>query len=106
LRGVISTESPEREKLPERRPIEVLVLSRPDCASCDHAKAVLERIGRDFALRVRELDLDSEERETHAREVSVMFPPAVFLDGKLFCYGRLSERRVRRELEKGAAGYV
>jgi len=82
------------------------VLSRPDCAFCDHAKAVLGRVGRDFALQISELDLDSEESEALALDVSVLFPPAVFLDGKLFGYGRLSERRLRRELKKGAAGYV
>jgi len=105
LRGVISTASPA-EELAGRRPIEVLVLSRPDCALCDHAKAVLERVDRDFVLQICELDLDSEESEALARNVSVLFPPAVFLDGKLFCYGRLSERRLRRELKNGAAGYV
>lgn len=79
-------------------PVEILVLWQPDCGLCDHAKAVLARVGRDFALRINDLDLSSSEGETVARRAGVLFPPGVFIDGKLFSYGRLSERKLRREL--------
>lgn len=29
-----------------------------------------------------------------------MFPPGIFLDGEPFSYGRPSERKLRRELER------
>ena len=33
----------------------------------------------------------------------VPFPPGLLLDGKVFSYGRLSERRLRRELDRSGA---
>jgi glutaredoxin len=80
--------------------IEITVLTQPDCAFCEHATEVLARVGHDHPLDVRHLQLDSDEGRALAQRHGVLFAPGVFLDGQLLSYGRLSERRVRRQLAR------
>ena len=42
----------------------------------------------------------SLEGQVLAERSGVLFPPGIFLDGEPFSYGRLSERKLRRELEQ------
>jgi glutaredoxin len=90
---------PIPEPVPEPR-IEVTVLTQPDCAFCERAAEVLARVGHDHALAVRHLQLDSDEGRALAQRHGVLFAPGVFLDGQLVSYGRLSERRLRRQLAR------
>lgn len=77
---------------------DILLLTKEDCHFCEQAKAVLERLGQDYDLRVRELQLESEEGRTLAARSGALFPPVVFLNGEAFSYGRLSERKLRKAL--------
>lgn len=78
----------------------VIVLSAPGCSLCEQAKAVLARVGRDYDLEVEECSIESERGGRLAQEHRVLFPPGVLLDGETFSYGRLSERKLRRELQR------
>ena len=80
--------------------VEVVLLTQPNCGFCDQAKAALGRVADDFELRISEIELASLEGEELALRNGVMFPPGILLDGRLFSYGRLSERKLRRELGK------
>lgn len=80
--------------------VDVLVLTQPDCGFCDQAKEVLARVGEDFPLAVHEVDLDSEYGRRMAEAGGIMFPPGVLIEGQPFSYGRLSERRLRKELRR------
>ncbi len=80
--------------------IDVLVLSQPDCHYCEHAEAVLARVGRDYPLAVRHLSLDSDQGRNLAARHGVLFAPGILLDGTMFSYGRVSERRLRRHLDQ------
>lgn len=80
--------------------MDVTLLTRDDCAFCDTAKALLDRLSSEFPLSVRTIDMRSEEGERMAAEGEILFPPAVFLDGTAVSYGRPSERRLRREIER------
>ncbi len=80
----------------------VLLLTQADCALCEHAKGVLNRVARDFPLEIRVLDLGTEEGASLAAAVGMAFPPGVVIDGVAFSHGRLSERRLRRELTRRA----
>ncbi len=80
--------------------IEVLVLSQPDCHYCEHADAVLARVERDYPLAVRHLSLDSDQGQDLAARHGVLFAPGILLDGTMFSYGRVSERRLRRHLDQ------
>ncbi|CRK55253.1 hypothetical protein [Alloactinosynnema sp. L-07] len=84
------------------RAVEITLLTQSACAFCDHAKDVLGRVGRDYPLRVNEIDLAGEEGQHLAGQAGVMFAPGVLVDGEPFSYGRLSERKLRRTLARRA----
>jgi Glutaredoxin-like domain (DUF836) len=81
-------------------PLEVTLLTQADCALCEHAKQVLERVGRDHPMTVTEIDLATPEGRELASRSGVLFAPGVLLDGWPLAYGRLSERRLRRTLQR------
>lgn len=74
------------------------MLTKGDCDLCEQAKRVLARLEPEFALRVREVALESEEGRELATRAGAPFPPVVFVEGRPFSYGRLSERRLRKLL--------
>ena len=80
--------------------VEVTLLTQPDCGLCEHAKHVLSRLAGEFALDVREVDLTTPEGQALGARSGMAFPPAVLLDDEPFAFGRLSERRLRRELAR------
>lgn len=83
--------------------IRVTVLSAPACELCDRAKAVLARLGEVYELDIEEVPMQTERGRQLMLEHRVAFPPGVLLDGKLFSGGRLSERRLCRELQRRGA---
>lgn len=80
--------------------IVITLLTQPDCGSCDHAKQVLDEVGRDYPLRVEEIPLDSAAGRRLAAAGGVLFAPGIFVDGQPFGFGRLSQRRLRRHLAR------
>lgn len=81
-------------------PIPVVLLTQTNCGLCDDAKEVLDRVSIDYPLHVRTVDMADEEGSTLAAQGGVLFPPGVLVDGRPFSYGRLSERKLRRELSR------
>ena len=80
--------------------IAITLLTQPSCIFCDQAKVILSRLAADFPLNVHEIGLDTEEGRKLAIQHAMMFAPGVLLDGKLFSYGRLSEKKLRLQLAK------
>jgi hypothetical protein len=80
--------------------IEIVVLSQPDCRFCELAEEILGRVGQEYPLIIRKVRLDSEEGQLLAIRHGVLFAPGVLLDGRLLSYGRLSERLLRRHLDR------
>jgi Glutaredoxin-like domain (DUF836) len=78
----------------------ITLLTQADCALCEHAKGVLARVGADHLIEVTEIDLASEHGRSLAGGAGVLFAPGVLIDGHPFGYGRLSERRLRRALDR------
>ena len=78
--------------------VEVILLTQDHCKFCDDAKLVLDRVAQDIPLDVVTVDLGSARGQQLALEGAVMFPPGVFIAGEPFSYGRLSERKLRKEL--------
>lgn len=76
----------------------VTLLTKADCDLCQHAKAVLDRVGVDTPLQIETVDLASDRGRALAERAGMVFPPGVLLDGQAFSYGRLSERKLRRAL--------
>jgi glutaredoxin len=78
----------------------ITVLTKPDCPLCDHAKATLGRLAEQYQLTVETIPVDSPEGGELAASSGMAFPPAIFVDGRPFSYGRLSERKLRRALRQ------
>ena len=80
--------------------VKVTLLTQDACGFCDDAKELLDRLAGEFPIAVTELDLRSPDGERLAVAGGMMFPPGIFVDGEPFAYGRPSERKLRRELER------
>jgi len=78
----------------------VLILTQEHCGFCEQAKEVLDRLSVEFGFSFSTLDMGSPEGQTLAMRGGVLLPPGIFLDGEPFSYGRLSERKLRREIER------
>ena len=81
-------------------PVSILLLTQEDCAFCDAAEQMLERLSTEFPLSVSTLSLDSVRGQELARENAILFAPGLFIDGEAFSYGRPSERKQRRAIEQ------
>jgi glutaredoxin len=80
--------------------MEVLLLTQENCGFCAQAREILDRLSGEYQLSVTTLDLNSPEGQVLAMRGGVLFPPGIFIDGEPFSYGRSSERKLRREIER------
>ncbi|WP_102143059.1 glutaredoxin family protein [Mycobacterium hubeiense] len=84
-------------------PVQITLLTQTSCALCELAKGILDRLSQEYPLSVTEVDLRSDMGRRLAADAAVMFAPGVLVDGEPFSYGRLSERKLRRLLDRRAA---
>ena len=78
----------------------ITLLTQPSCTSCEHAKEVLARLTQEFPLQINEIGLATEEGLALAARHGVVFAPGVLVDGDMFSYGRLPEKKLRRYLSQ------
>jgi thiol-disulfide isomerase/thioredoxin len=83
----------------------MLLLTQEHCGVCEQAQEILERLAREYWLSVSTLAMDSPQGQQLAMQGGLLFPPGVLIDGEAFSYGRLSERKLRRELDR-RSGFV
>lgn len=87
--------------------IHITLLTQSSCSFCDQAKQILASLGQQYELQVTEVGLDTDAGRELGLRHGVLFAPGILLDGERFSYGRPSERKLRRELQKRAtAGRV
>jgi hypothetical protein len=76
-------------------PTDLLLITAPDCHLCGHARSVLGAL----SLPAREVDVQSAEAEAlAARGVPLAFLPVLWDGERVVAYGRLSEKKLRRDL--------
>ena len=80
--------------------ITILLLTQEHCGFCEQAKEILDRLAREYWLSISTLDMGSPEGQELAMKGGLLFPPGLLIDGEPFSYGRLSERKLRRELDR------
>lgn len=83
--------------------MEIILLTQENCPFCDQAKEILDRVAVQYSVSVATVDLTTSEGQLLAEHGGVMFPPGILIDGEGFSYGRPSERRLRREIERRLA---
>ncbi len=81
-------------------PIQVLVLTQDQCGFCEQAADLLQRLAHEYEMNISTLDIECPEGHARALEAGMLFPPGIFLDGEPFSYGRPSEKKLRRELDR------
>lgn len=94
--------APDADRL-SPAPVKVTVLTQPSCTLCDRAGQVLYRLASEYSISAITLDARAPEAAALAERGESPFAPAIFLDGEPFSYGRLSERKLRRELDRRGA---
>lgn len=92
--------APAHERSAGGEAVEVLILTQERCDLCERAREVVGKLAAEYPLRVRALDLHTNKGRELAVRGGVLFAPGVFVDGEPFSYGRLSERKLRRELRR------
>lgn len=95
----------QRSSKPEASSAQVraTLVTTPDCHLCEHARTVLERVLAD-RLAIDEMDWNGADGNALVKRDGVPFAPAVYIEGKLCGYGRLSEGALRNWLrEQGLA---
>lgn len=80
--------------------IEVVLVTQSACDLCERASSVLDRLGAEYDLNVRTASLTTPEGEALARRGGMLFPPGLLIDDEPFSYGRVSERKLRREFAR------
>ncbi len=75
-----------------------MLLTASDCHLCGHGREVLDTLATDGALTWHEVDADSDLGRRLAQTAPPLRPVLFDADERLIAYGRLSERRLRRQL--------
>ena len=75
----------------------LLLLTAKDCHLCEHGKAALDELG----VAWREVDATSAGGERLAAVAPPMRPVLCDADGRVLAYGRLSLKRLRKQLDRG-----
>lgn len=76
--------------------IQVLLITADGCHFCAHAKGVLARVAERYPLTISEIAWDSDEGRRLVERDGIPFPPGIYLDRRLFGYGRLSSGKLAR----------
>lgn len=79
-------------------PLEAVFVTATACHLCRTGRDVLALVGERVPMSLREVGLTSPEGADIARRWRVPFPPILIVNGDLVAYGRLSRRRLERDL--------
>jgi hypothetical protein len=80
----------------------VLLLTAPDCHLCAHGREVLDGLAAEDLLSWREVGPDSAEGRALTATAPPLRPVLFGEDGRVIAYGRLSQKRLRKQLRFAA----
>jgi hypothetical protein len=83
---------------PDEPSRQVTLITAADCHLCERARKVLGTLADETPLVISEVSWESEHGHSLVSRDGIAFPPAVYVDGVLAGYGRISERALRRRL--------
>jgi glutaredoxin len=85
--------------------VEVTVISKEGCLPCLRIKRIVGELKAELpSIEVREVDFTSKEGVALAVKNSVLYPPAVFINGSLFAKGKIMEEPLKESVRKAARG--
>ena len=90
----------EDARLAAAGPREVTLYTRPGCHLCDEAKAAIAPLLREFALVLREVNIDKDAvlEERYGWDI-----PVIFIGARKAAKHRVDIEQFRRQLREGAA---
>ncbi len=75
--------------------VKVLVVTSEGCKPCSRVKRVLRELQYDMPdLTVKLVDLSSPDGSKLAMDNGILYPPAVFIEGKLFGKGKIDAEKM------------
>jgi glutaredoxin len=86
----------------EKQPCNVTLVTSTRCHLCERARSLLDGLADRYHLDVREVALESDEGAAIVRRWRVPHPPILLIDGDLHGYGRISARRLEKDLSRRA----
>ena len=85
--------------------VEVAVISKEGCLPCLRVKRILGELKAELPeINVREVDFASEEGVALSVKNSVLYPPAVIINGFLFAKGKVMEEPLKEAVRRAARG--
>lgn len=85
------------------RAVRVVVVGKEGCVPCITVDRALEEMKAELpGLDVREVDFSSKEGLDLAVRNSILYPPAVFVDGALYAKGKVYPEKLKEALRKAA----
>jgi thiol-disulfide isomerase/thioredoxin len=81
------------------------MVTKEGCLPCLRIKRILGELKAELPeLGVREVDFTSEEGVALAVKNSILYPPAVFINGALLAKGKIMEEPLKEAVRKAARG--
>jgi hypothetical protein len=85
--------------------LEVLLVSEGNCLNCNAIRAVLARLRHEYRhVEVSEVHPEESLGQSLAAEHGIPVLPALIIGGRLRLVGEMTEKAVRRELERAKSG--
>jgi thiol-disulfide isomerase/thioredoxin len=87
-------------------PLQLVLLTRDGCGLCEQAMTLLGRLAERYPLVLTSLDFDTPAGQDMAQRCGVLYVPAVVSGHETLLEGGISERRLRKAIERrlGACG--
>jgi thiol-disulfide isomerase/thioredoxin len=86
-------------------PAEVVMVTKEGCLPCLRIKRILGELKAELPeLGVREVDFTSEEGIALAVKNSILYPPAVLINGCVLAKGKIMEEPLKEAVRKAARG--
>ena len=87
------------------RPVEVAIISKEGCVPCLRVKRIVGELKAELPeINVHEVDFASEEGIALSVKNTILYPPAVFINGSLFAKGKIMEEPLKEAVRKAARG--
>lgn len=77
----------------------ITLVTRAGCCLCEQASALLGRLAGEYRLSVVEVDFDTAEGQRLVQQHGILYAPAVMIAGAPSLEGRISEKKLRKEIE-------
>ena len=81
------------------------MISKEGCLPCKRIERIMGELKAELPeISVRDVDFTSEEGVALSVKNSILYPPAVFINGSLFAKGKIFEEPLKEAVRNAARG--